>query len=110
MTEKVAPRSVRVDQAYDIGWKQVLKNQGNLPKGNYSPQAKTVVTVETMNQLIDIGDTPVYDANLIMSIALQLSRNASMSEVLKFELSPIPTSMFPDSGDMRSSASKPVRY
>ena len=110
VTGKVAPDSVNVEQAYNLGFNQVAKFINNLPKGFYRPQTKSVVTMETMKKSIKIGDIPFYDTNLIYSriIALQISRNVSMSDVLKFELAPIPTSTFLDSEDMRSSGSKSV--
>ena len=55
-----------------------------------------------------IGQIPVYDTNLIYSrvIGLQNARNISMKDVLEYELSPVPTSLYEDNGEMRIMKSK----
>ncbi|MES9884040.1 MAG: hypothetical protein ABW185_24600 [Sedimenticola sp.] len=107
---KLAPDKVNVDEAYSVGCQQLATFQDGLPDKFYQPLSKEVVTMEASKKSIQIGNVNVYDTTLIYSrvIALQLSRNVSMVEVLKFELAPIPTSMFLESGDMRTSGSKSV--
>ena len=56
-----------------------------------------------------MGDNKVYNSELIYSrvIGLQASpRDISFSEVISCELSPVPTALFNDSGEMRISKSK----
>ena len=59
---------------------------------------------------IEVGDTRVYQAELIYSrvIGLQCSRDINMKDILEYELAPIPTSMFSENGQMRISKSKAV--
>lgn len=107
---KLAPEKVNVDKAYSIGCQQLVTFEDGLPEKFYQPLSKEVVTMEVNRKSIQIGNVHVFDTTLIYSrvIALQRSRDVSMDEVLKFELAPIPTSMFLDSGDMRTSGSKSV--
>ena len=57
---------------------------------------------------IKVGDQEVFDVSLIYSrvLGLQQSRKIDLKDVLKHELSPIPTSMFKETGVMRIAVGK----
>ena len=68
-----------------------------------------VVTMAATKKSLKVGDTKVYNTELIYSrvIGLQASsRDVSINEVMSCELSPIPTALFSDSGEMRIAKSK----
>ena len=110
VTGKVAQDNVNVDKSVEIGLQQMNDFESSWPVGFHSSISKKVVTMSTMRRHIKIGNSQLYDTDLIYSrvIGLRTSRNMSMKEVLKFELSPIPTSLYEDSGDMRLAKAKSV--
>lgn len=68
------------------------------------PIQKLVVTGSTANKHVNVSSVKVFDTGITYSrvIGLQASsRQVDVSQVLARELSPIPTSMFTDSGEMR---------
>ena len=62
---KIAPKSVNVDKAVDIGTKQPKEFESNLPGGFHDTISMRVVTMLHMKKSIDFGDKKVYDTNLI---------------------------------------------
>ena len=110
MSDKLAPDKVNVDDACNIGCKKLLAFKDGWPDNFYQPLSKEVGTMEVSKKSIQIGNVHVFDTALIYSrvIALQLSRDVSREDVLKFELVPIPTAMFLNSGEMRTCGSKSV--
>ena len=81
----------------------------NLPDGFYKLLTVVVLTMKKLKKSIKINEVEVIDTSLIYSrvIALQLKNVALRVEnVFSFELSPVPTSMFDDTGDIRSAKSK----
>ena len=110
VTGRIAPDSVNVDNAIAIGTKQLKEFESALPEGFHNTISKKVTTMATMKKHVKVGNMPVYDTSLIYTrvIGLQASRDISMKEVLKYELSPVPPSLFQDNGDMRITKSKSV--
>lgn len=109
VTGQLAPPSVNVDKAVDIGTRQFKEFESKLPEGFYDTISMKVETMAVMKKSIDVGDTKVYDTNLIYSRVIGLqgsSREVSLSNVLSYELSPVPTALFDDSGEMRTAKSK----
>ena len=53
---------------------------------------------------------PVYDTRLIYSrvLGLQKVRNINLQDILKYELAPVPPSMFEHNGDIRITKSKSI--
>jgi len=66
--------------------------------------------MSTMKKHIEVRTNQVYDTHLIYSgvIGLQSSWEISMKGVLKYELSPVPTSMYEDNGGMMTTKTKSV--
>lgn len=65
---------------------------------------KKMHTLAITKKHIQVGKTKVPDTNVIYSriIGLQDSgREMNLNEILMYELSPIPTSMFTDNGEMK---------
>ena len=108
VTGLIAPTSVNVEQEVEIGKAQMISFENALPAGFYQTITKKVVTLNSTKKSIKVGDKDVYDLNLIyyMVLGLQLSREIDLRDVLKYELAPLPTSMFKESGEMRIATGK----
>ena len=81
----------------------------DLSDGFYKPLAVVVLTMKKLKKSIKINEVEVIDTSLICSrvFSLQLINVALRVEnAFSFELSPVLTSMFDDTGDMRSTKSK----
>ena len=77
----------------------------SLPEKFYAPLMKLCTTMNSLMKSIKIDDIEIIETAMIYSrvIAVQLTNDTfNMRDVLKYELSPIPTSMFNDSGDIRT--------
>ena len=59
-------------------------------------------------KVVRLGNTAVCDAHLIYSrvIGLQHARNIQLSDILGYELVPLPASMFAENGEMRTPTAK----
>ena len=108
VTGQVAPAEVNVDRAVSIGQTQQEEFETSWPKGFRASISKKVITMAAMKKHIKVGSTSVYDTNLIYSrvIGLQGSRDISMKDILQYELSPMPTSLFHDDVTMRIPSNK----
>ena len=65
--------------------------------------------MSALKKSVKVGNDEIIDTALIYSrvIAMQLSNDSfEMKDVLKYELCPIPKSMFKDSGEMRTADNK----
>ena len=100
-----AAESVKVDLAVELGSEAMSKFESSLPQGFDEKISKTVVTQSEGRKHLKIGETKVYDTTLIFSrvIGLQASSRDSVdiNEALSYELAPVPTSMFTDTGDLK---------
>jgi len=103
VTGRIAPDNVTADKSVAIGQLQMTHFESSWPDGFNGTINKKVVTMSTMRKHIKIGNIELYDTNLIYSrvIGLQGSRDISMKDVLEYELSPVPTSMYEDNGEIR---------
>ena len=101
--------TVNVDNALSIG-KQAMKDyESKWPESFYDTLPKLVNTMALAKKHVSIGSAKVHDTNLIYSriIGLQASgRDMDLSDILKYELSPVPTSLFHDTGNMRIATNK----
>ena len=108
---KLSNDKVNVDNAITIGNTQVQEFLSKLPDGFYDKLSKKVQSMAVVRKSVTIGEIDIIDTALIYSrvIALQLSDSSiKMDNVLRYELAPIPTSMFHESGDMRIAKGKSV--
>ena len=108
VTGLIAPTSVNVEQAVEIGKAQMISFENALSTAFYETISKKVVIMNSTKKSIRIGGKDVYDLNLIYSrvLGLQLSREIDLMDVLKYELAPLPTSMFKESDEMRIATGK----
>lgn len=102
----LAPASVNVEKAVAIGKSQLSKFQKDLPESFNATLERKVTTMATIKKGIALGPKMLYDTELIYSrvIGLQAStREVDIKDLLSYELSPIPTSLFENSGTLRYS-------
>ena len=103
----IGPSSVNVDKTIDIGIRQMKDFEKNLPDGFCDSIPMKVVTMAATKKSLKVGDTKVYNTELIYSRVIGLqARDVSINEVMSCELSPVPTALFSDSGEMRIAKSK----
>ncbi|KAL8577294.1 hypothetical protein ACOMHN_062803 [Nucella lapillus] len=105
----LAPSSVNVDKTITIAEEQVAAFEMTLPQGYWNAIPKRVTTMAMTRKGVKVGPELMYDTELIFSrvIGLQASsRNVDFQDVLSYELAPIPTALFDDSGEMRICKSK----
>jgi hypothetical protein len=106
---KLSSKEINVDVSVPIGKKQVEKFISELPDAFYKPLSNQVKTMKKLLKSIRVDDVEIIDTSLIYSrvIALQLTNDAlKVENIFRYELSPIPTSIFTDTGDLRPAKSK----
>ena len=107
---RLTPSIVNVDNAVDIGTKQMEVAENTWPVGFYGPISKKVITMDVTRKHVKIGAARIINTTLLFSriIGLQASSRETIDiqNLLSYELSPVPTSMFSDSGYMRIGKSK----
>ena len=109
-TGNLAENSVNVFNALNIGKKQMVIFETSWPDGFYSPIKKEIKTMINGKRKITVGPIEIYNTEMIYArvMCLLSSNRITLEEVLKYELSPIPLSLFKDDGEMRPSPSKSV--
>ena len=98
---KVAPPSVNVDNAVDIGEGMLQHFENTWPEGFYNTIPRKVETMTEKSKAFPVGESKVYDLNAIYSRVIALlssDRNIDVRDVLSYELAPVPTSMFTNEG------------
>ena len=97
----LAVSQVNVDKAVTIGHNQLIELEKYLPNGFWKPIERKIKTMAATKKGITIGSKVLYDTQLIFSrvIGLQASsREVDFKDVLSYELAPIPTALFDESG------------
>ena len=105
---KVAQKTVNVDRAVELGSNQMKKFEQGWPKSFNEKISHKVKTQLDSRKYIKVGDTKVYDTELIFSrvIGQASSREVDVKALLSYELSPVPTAMFTETGEMREAKAK----
>jgi len=108
VTGQIASDKVNVAESLVIGNKQMQEFESTWPEGFHSVIPNKVVTMAVSKKHIKVDGLPVYDTELIYTrvMCLQQSREIDVKDVLSYELSPVPSSMFEDNGDMRITTTK----
>ena len=109
VTGKIAPPEVNIDQAVEIGTQMMKEFEDKWPTGFHEPIKKKMVSMSVTKKTVQVGSSKVYDTNLIYArvLGLQASgREVNIQNVLSHELSPVPSSLFNDAGEMRICKSK----
>lgn len=93
---------INVHDTVSIGQDMMTKYESSWPQGFNDVLHKQVHTLAETKRHIKVGSTKVYDTNIIYSriIGLQASgREMNLAETLTYELAPMPTSMFTNTGE-----------
>lgn len=108
VTGRIAPANVNVPDSLGIGLAQMQEFESSWPKGFHDVIPKKVLTMAVTKKHISVDQTPVYDTELIYTrvMCLQQSRDVNVEELLSYELSAVPPSMFDENGEMRITTTK----
>ena len=101
--------SVNVDKAQLLGKTQVESFERSWPGGFHDSIQKIVTTMALSRKHIKVGDAKVFDTDTIYTRAMGLqssARDLDTTTLMGHELSPIPTSMFDENGNMRDAKTK----
>ena len=92
-----------MDDALTIGETMAARFSDILPEGFYSPLKKSVITLETTKKCLKVGSGNAYDMEKLYARLLVMSerRNIQLQDLFKYELAPVPPSLFDEYGDMR---------
>ncbi|KAI9536072.1 hypothetical protein NQZ68_037037 [Dissostichus eleginoides] len=98
---KIAPPTASVDSAVKIGEAMLEQFEMTWPEGFYNTISSKVKTMATTTKSITIGDSKMYDLNVIYSRTIALfssDRDVDVKDVLAYELAPVPTAIFTEDG------------
>ena len=73
---------------------------------------KTVVVLKEMKKKVKTGDVVVYNTEVIYSRVMYLlnAKQIDLKDLFKYELSPVPLSLFDENGDSRRSLTSKHTY
>ena len=103
MSGKVALHEVNVDNTLAIGEQMLQKFRADLPDTFHRPIKKEVVTMEWPKKEVQVGTTNIYDMEKMYAglLVISQSRDIHLSQFFKHELSPVPSALVNEYGDMR---------
>ena len=107
-TGQIAGKTINVNKAVDIGKEQMKSFQSNLPEGFRSKLKKEVVTMKTPKEVKNKTAVEVYNTEIIFSRFLYLNsaNKININDLFSYELAPIPTALFKDTGEGRYPTAK----
>ena len=107
--EKVG-KDKNVNMAVEIGHKQMMEFCSGLPQGFRDKLSCKVVTMAESKKRKQRSEVAPFNTELLFSRVMYLLGNQQLdfTTLFNYELSPVPTSMFHDSGDARYPKSKVV--
>ena len=100
--------SVNADNAIQIGRQQMEEFENGWPESFHETIHRSVTTIPTGKKSIRVGDKEVFDPEAIYARAMALQnsiRGFDTKDLMTYELSPLPSSMFTERG-MRISTTK----
>ena len=106
---KIAQDSVNVDNAVELGMKQMKEFESGWPTNFNDKISRVVKTQAELRHYIKVGDMKVFDTELIYTrvIGIQASsREIDIKQPLSHEFFPVPTAIFSESGEMRVAKAK----
>ena len=98
--------SVNVDGAVEHGKMALDRYKEKLPDGFYDTIPNVVQNMSSVKKHVKIGESKVINTELVYARAMALhssDREVDTDNLLAYELSPLPTSMFADDGQKRQS-------
>ena len=109
-TGQTAYETVNVYDSVKIGENQLIEFKRNLPEGFRSTISKTVVTMKEGEKSKKKNIVEVYNTETIFSHVIYLlsASHIDIGDLFTFELSPVPISLFKDTGEGRYPTAKSV--
>ena len=103
----MAGSKVNVNKSVEIGKKQMAFYQASLPDGSQTTITKEVVTMKDENQVFH-KSAEVYNTEIIFSRVMYLlsAGHIQIDDLFKYELAPVLTALFKDTGEGRYPTSK----
>ena len=107
---RVGPDSVNAHMSVEIGSEQVTLYEQSWPEGFYEPIPKRVITMSVLRKSISVNSIQVFDTNLIFLrvLGVRETRELSVDKLMKYELAPVPASMFNEYGEIRLCKNKSI--
>ena len=108
---QIVQDNVNVDIAVELGSKQIKEFENGWPINFNDKLSRVVKTHVEIGKYIKVSDTKVFNTELIYTrvIGIQASpREIDIKQLLSYELSPVPTAMFSESGKMKVAKAKSV--
>ena len=99
-----ATDKVNANESIKIGREQMTEFESGWPTSFNKTLTKNVTMMTSAKMSIKLDGKPVYGTELIYTrfICLQQYRDIDITDVLSYELSPVPASLFDESGAMRA--------
>ena len=110
-TGETCTEKANIIRSYEIGTEMMLEFNHNLPEGFRFRFSNKVITMANRKKSKKNGETnEIYNTELIFSRIMYLlsSRQIKLESIFHYELAPVPTSIFQDSGEPRFTKSKSV--
>ncbi len=104
----VADKNVNVHNAVTIGQQIVAEITASLPAGFYKSLRSRVITMETAQKGLKVGDKTVFDIEKLYGrmMVIAIKRNLTLKVVFSHELCPFPASLFDSYCHMRNPDTK----
>ena len=100
-TDEISPDKSNVHKSFEIGNKQMKEFQKSLPDGFYATLPKQVITMEnkkTKTQVVEVYNTEFMYSRVMCLLSVD---QISLDDLFNYELAPVPTSLFADTGEAR---------
>ena len=97
-----------VEKAVDLWCQQIKSFVKELPSGFHKAIPKQVRLLKSQKKGVCIGDVEIFNTEAIYARIMRpiTLGQTTLETALKHELSPVPTALFQDSGDMRFAKAK----
>ena len=100
--------SINVDQAVELGKKQLQEFEAGWPESFHAPAKCSVITFTANKKSINVNGQKIVDTGIFYARALGLQASQregvpTICDMLATELAPVATSLFDDEGQMRNS-------
>jgi len=90
----VSNKSINVDNAFQIGSKQIESFEGGWPETFHQTIHRSVVTMAIDRKHIQVADSKVYDTEIIYARAMSLHNSIKeLSSTHELQLSPVSTAI-----------------
>ena len=101
-TGETAPSDININKSVILGEKMMLEFQNKLPEGFKATISRCVVPMSVKKAKSNAA-TPEYNTELIFSRVMYLMSmgQIELEDIFNYELSPIPTSLFKNTGEPR---------